>query len=204
MQKTVALLFAMSLLILLAMPAALAAEPSVEEIAGANGLVIGPETGLETLPVTPGRTHNVVLIAEYAGMKDGTSGGWYVAGDTSSRHQLFSGPDSPVINATFMVPEGVTEIGFYIQPEWYPGTYWYSETDYNTDGVDHIKIYYEESTKGYLIGFEDLCGGGDWDYNDHVILFGPAAPEFMFVSIPLGIVGLVLLLSYNSAKRKSA
>lgn len=200
MNKLNILSFALVMGMLLAFTPAALAEPSIEQIASDNGIVIGTETGMETISVSPGEVRNVFLIAEYAGMSGGTSGGWYVAGDTSTRSILFSGPDSPVIEETFTVPDGVTEIGFYIQPEWYPGTYWYSETQFNIDKVDHVEIYVEENG-GYLVGFEDLSGGGDWDYNDHVFLVGPV-PEFMFAAMPLAIIAAVLIFANLTARKK--
>ena len=203
MKNTVSNLIAMAfgIMVLVSVPGAFA-EPSVETIAADNGIVLGPETGLETLSVTPGEVHSVLLIAEYAGMSGGTSGGWYVAGEPDSRVMLFSGPDSPVMNKTFTIPAGVTSIGFYIQPEWYPDVYWYSEQQFNIDGVDHVEIYEDEETGGYMVAFEDLRGGGDWDYNDHVIFLGPPAPEFVFAAMPLAIISMVILFSHRSAKRK--
>jgi len=177
------------------------AEPTLEEVAAANGILLGNETGLEVLPVIPGKSYNIVLIAEYAGMSEGTSSGWYIAGNPNSRSVLFTGPESPVMNKTFTVPDGVTSIGFYISPEWYPGVNWYSEKAFNVDDTDHIFIF-QTQNGGYLIGFEDLRYGGDLDYQDHVFLFGPPAPEFAFVAIPITIMGFVLAFSYKSSKKR--
>ena len=38
----------------------------------------------------------------------------------------------------------------------------------NADGVEHIAITYEGGCS-WLIGFEDLWGGGDRDFNDVVL-----------------------------------
>lgn len=189
--------------VLLGIAVPVMAEPTVQQIADSNGIALGSETGLETLSVVPGKIYNVVLIAEYAGMNDGTSGGWYVAGDPSSTHVFFVGPDSPIINVSFKVPSGVTSIGFYISPEWYPDVNWYSEQGLNSDDADHVQIYPIQGEQGYLIAFEDLIQGGDLDYNDHVFTFGPAAPEFAFFAIPLAIMGLVVGFSYMSAKKSN-
>jgi hypothetical protein len=46
----------------------------------------------------------------------------------------------------------------------------------NVDGVDHTQV--TQTAQGTLIGFEDLMGGGDRDYNDAIILVrqGSAQP----------------------------
>ena len=40
----------------------------------------------------------------------------------------------------------------------------------NPDGLPHARVVLQESG-GYLVGFEDLLGGGDRDYDDNVFLF---------------------------------
>jgi cyclophilin family peptidyl-prolyl cis-trans isomerase len=49
----------------------------------------------------------------------------------------------------------------------------------NNDGVEHALINYDPVTGRMIIGFEDLTGGGDRDYNDRVVsirLVGDTAP----------------------------
>jgi len=202
--KKIFIVSLMSVLAVLFLSSAVkAAEPTLQQIAAANGIVLSNETGLEVVSVVPGKSYNITLIAEYAAMADGTSGGWYIAGNTGSRTVLFTGPDSPVMTKTIKIPANVTSIGFYIKPSWYPFTNWYSEKRFNIDRTDHVVIYRTQKPDGYLIGFEDLLCGGDHDYQDEVYVMGPAAPEFAFVALPVGILGLMLLFSYNTAKKKN-
>lgn len=47
------------------------------------------------------------------------------------------------------------------------GTMTYStDTSINPDGIDHVVAYAMPSSPYLLVGFEDLYGGGDRDYND--------------------------------------
>lgn len=49
------------------------------------------------------------------------------------------------------------------------GEHWQSgPASRNADGVEHIAVTYEGGCS-WLIGFEDLTGGGDLDYNDVVL-----------------------------------
>lgn len=146
------------------------ADPTIWQIAASRGLQLSQETGMETLPVIPGGTYEAEFIGEYTAMAGGTSLGWYVAGDINSKSLLFTGPDSPPLTKTFSIPLGVTEIGLYMNPAWYPALNWYSETAFNTDHTDHMWIFLTQNPNEYFIGFEDLQGGGDRDYQDQVII----------------------------------
>jgi hypothetical protein len=63
------------------------------------------------------------------------------------------------------------------------GDFWNSKTALNTDGVNHIySVGYSDGDfgipNGRYIGFEDLRGGGDLDYNDHqFVVTNAAVPE---------------------------
>ena len=49
------------------------------------------------------------------------------------------------------------------------GDHWESgPSDRNADGVAHVAVTYEGGCS-WVIGFEDLYGGGDLDYNDVVL-----------------------------------
>ncbi|HEX2896573.1 MAG TPA: DUF4114 domain-containing protein, partial [candidate division Zixibacteria bacterium] len=61
-------------------------------------------------------------------------------------------------------------IGFYIFPN-IPDVhkYWYSQTGFNSDDFDHLKVFATGNPNQYLICWEDLPEGGDKDFQDLVI-----------------------------------
>ncbi len=51
--------------------------------------------------------------------------------------------------------------------------WFYSEQSFNADSLVHMmyhQIYMQDGTPAVILHWEDLLGGGDLDYNDHVIL----------------------------------
>lgn len=83
------------------------------------------------------------------------------------------------------------------------GDWFYSIDSFNDDGLRHIQyssFIMSDGTPVLLVGFEDIMGGGDLDFNDHVVMFTnlSAVPEpetYMML-----LVGL-LLLSLRAIKR---
>ncbi len=61
--------------------------------------------------------------------------------------------------------------------------WWYSHQQFNDDGVKHFMyhpIYMQDMTPALIVRWEDTYGGGDNDFNDHVLLVTnviPAVPE---------------------------
>ncbi len=46
---------------------------------------------------------------------------------------------------------------------------YYTDSDLNSDGIDHFVALATDDTDALIIGVEDLPGGGDKDYNDVVV-----------------------------------
>ena len=76
----------------------------------------------------------------------------------------------------------------------------------NRDGIEHVRVVPIDSN-GYIVsvGFEDLLGGGDKDFNDiyleiscRPIIHPPSVPEFPTAALPavmiVGMLGMVLLI----------
>lgn len=79
--------------------------------------------------------------------------------------------------------------------------WFFSNTEFNNDGVDHL--YYQAFTDSngvpsLYVGFEDIYGGGDRDFNDNSIIFQNvtvAVPEpetYAMLLAGLGLIGFSL------------
>lgn len=82
--------------------------------------------------------------------------------------------------------------------------WWYSHQPFNDDGIKHFmshQIYMQDMTPALIVRWEDMYGGGDNDFNDHVLLVTnvmPAVPEPSTLAMLLLGLGLIPLI-----KRKS-
>lgn len=145
-----------------------------------------------TLDPTIAENRNIIW-SNASGTAAGLGGGGDLAvGDSVSLGELSAG----------------TELGFFLIANGYNnpnGDIFYTETTFNSDGIDHV-IAGATGADGLLaLGFEDLLGGGDQDYNDlmiaidigieNVVQVVAAAPEPAVWA--LIIVGLMMTLSKN-------
>jgi len=88
-----------------------------------------------------------------------------------------------------------------------PDGRWFTETGRNSDGVKHAKVYQNlDDLDMFFIGFENLEGGGDKDYNDMVICLkriksvgGVWTPlqEFSLLGPRASLVPAVLLTAFT-------
>jgi len=130
------------------------------------------ETTVETF--VAGR-YEITLYAEYASYCHENTLSWYEVG-TSDFNLIFEGPEGAVDSG--MVDPPLTR-SFTICSEfglslWSPdqgGHRFFTETHLNPDApVKHAMVYQNlDDPTMFLIGFENLEGGGDFDYNDMVL-----------------------------------
>ena len=102
-----------------------------------------------------------------------------VSSDTSYQDELWiDAPETALLARAWRDPMGTasllgpyrteSELVFGIRPL-DTGDHWQSgPATRNVDGVVHVAVTYEGDCS-WLIGFEDLYGGGDLDYNDVVL-----------------------------------
>jgi hypothetical protein len=137
------------------------------------------------------------IAFEYAGFASSNSFGIYDIGNTSTRLQIFSGSDDPGDsyklklaqtgpNWTFSVWNGNTQLasnqfgsatfGFYLHTPESGGKTYFSNSSLNPDNkFDHMVAYQGDGSpqwfdsKMFILGWEDLSGGGDRDYQDFVV-----------------------------------
>jgi len=127
------------------------------------------ELGTEVFCALPGQ-NLATIILEVAGSASSASSGWYVAGDSNSLSQLFSGSASPGDSVTFSINQG-DSVGFYLDARPYGSStdLWFTENWMNNDGYNHAWVFSTGVPHEYLIAWEDLVDGGDEDHNDLVI-----------------------------------
>jgi len=138
------------------------------------------------------------LYLEDAGFAPQNSFGIYAAGSPGTTLEVFSGAATPsffgktirwddttgdvcIWSGASCVGAPVNGIdknnfGFYMKS---PQGLFTSETALNGDGFDHMVSYFVNGTAGvdYVLGWEDLTGGGDKDYNDMVVGIHDVVPS---------------------------
>jgi hypothetical protein len=198
MRKQMVALLAGAMLMMATSAMALSINTSGQLVSGSQTFNdIGAE--LVSLIDTDGDTDTVgsfLYLEISAGFAPNNLFGIYNPLNTNEKLELFPGPASGVYNGDFadssvnilfdlvngtaknlttnVVSNVGSQFGFYLDSSYYTGGgLFYSQTDLNTDGVDHFKIYNTLLGTGFLsanvvVAAEDLFGGGDFDYNDMI------------------------------------
>jgi hypothetical protein len=129
------------------------------------------------------------LYAEFAGYHDTNKLSYYPV-NTSDFTLVFSGPEgnsgytTPPINKTFL-SNNTFGISMYVASE---NHRYFTEISRNPDGQNHSKAYQNlDEPNMYLIGFENLYGLGDRDYNDMVFSLQPVKYYLAVETDPSGI-----------------
>ena len=155
----------------------------------------------------------VALIGVSAGYTNTL--GYYPDGDPANKTALiedqtgFTITDGPY--AEFDVDDA---FGFYLTSEYSGGSHTlYSEPSLNSDALDHLITYRLADLDGqtktfggvehtfnhsYLIGWEDLIGGGDNDYDDMMYVMDYVKPVNVPEPASMGLLGLGLVCLFAS------
>ena len=169
-----------------------------------------PDTGASyvTLGTDAGKSL-ATLIIEEAGFRDHNAFGIYDLSNGQIRTlELFSGSDDPTDSVQVNFYDGYawikgqksqtitalgTTFGFYLSNsiDSQSGTF-YSDIALNSDGFDHAALLL--ASNGVIIGFEDLYGGGDRDYNDLIVHVSGVIPVPAPTAVLLAGVGSVLTI----------
>lgn len=144
-----------------------AAELSLEEILSNLGFTNIAESTVETFPAG---LYEIILYAEFAGYHDTNELSYYPVA-TSDFTILFSGPEgdsgfiTPPIAKTFLC-NSTFGLSMYVAHEGYR---YFTENLMNPDGQNHSKVFLNlDEPDMYFVGFENLYGLGDRDFNDMV------------------------------------
>jgi hypothetical protein len=151
-----------------------ASDPNVVNILRQLGFTNIVETTDETFPTG---IYDTTLYAEFADFHDRNNLTWYPEANTAAHHYIFLGPEgnqgfvNPPISKLFTASE---EFGLSFES---PEATYFTETRLNNDSLKHAMIYINLDDRDmYLIGFENLYGVGDKDYDDMVVSLELVAP----------------------------
>ncbi|MDJ1184719.1 PKD domain-containing protein [Roseofilum casamattae] len=143
-----------------------------------------PVTLLERSPVAPGigtplYSSGDDLIIQVLGSDSGfTSALWLMS---PSQHSIASNQHTGAVVNLGPIPAG-QELKFGLQV--YNTGYWYytGAPSNNPDGISHARVSYL-SPGVVRVGFEDLFGGGDFDFDDHTFKFSNINTQPQFLRI---------------------
>lgn len=141
-------------------------EPTLTTIINDLGFANIEESTAETFGLG---VYEMKLYAEFAGYHELNNLSWYSVG-TANYNMVFSGSDGgygyvePPIIKTFTV-DGEFGLSFHS-----PEARYFTETAKNPDGIKHAQVYVNlDNPNMFLIGFENLLGIQNEDYNDMVV-----------------------------------
>lgn len=166
------------------------AEPTLAEILNNLGFTNITES---TIEIFPAGLYEIILYAEFAGYHATNELSSYPI-NTSDFTLIFSGPEgnsgyiTPPINKTFLSND-TFGLSLYVAHESHR---YFTEHARNPDGQNHSKVY--QSLDGpdlYFIGFENIYGLGDRDYNDMVFSLQPIKHYLTVETEPPGITTIL-------------
>ncbi len=143
-----------------------ASEPTLIEVLTTLGFTNVAVSGVETFPAGK---YNFTLYAEFAAYCDQNELSHYEVG-TTIYTVIFTGPEGGSGYLSSPVSQVITipyEFGISMLA---PGPHRYlSQNGLNPDGETHSKVYSNlDDPNMFLVGFENLYGAGDRDYQDLV------------------------------------
>lgn len=163
-----------------------ASEPKLSEIFDHLGFTNVVKVDTETFP--PG-TYEITLYAEFAAYCDRNELSYYKVG-TNTYHVIFTGPEGGLGYIEPPITKRLTinyEFGLsMLTPE---NHRYFTENSKNPDGQIHSVVYKNlDDPYMYLIGFENLYGAGDRDYQDIVFSLKLITPQQVIPQVPLGTI----------------
>jgi hypothetical protein len=182
--------------------------------------VVNDAIGGDSYWVIDGNQSAANLIIEIAGYRNINSFGIYDSANPGTKVTLFDGPDSAgaQTDVSFLLDGSVivdasdtgvdfssTTFGYFISNN---DATFYSYTGLNGDGFDHMVAFQGTgdtitlpgasssetwSDDKYILAWEDLNGGGDYDYQDLVVMVksvDPVPEPATMLLFGLGVFGL--------------
>jgi hypothetical protein len=160
------------------------AEPVLFDVLTGLGFTHLANSTVETFPAG---TYNVSLLAEFAGYHAENNLSWYLVG-TTNYNTIFLGSDGnsgyviPPVNRTF-----TANATFGLSLATPENHRYFTENSHNPDYLpDHLNhslvILNLDNPNMFLLGFENLYGAGDKDFQDMVVSLQFIAP----LSQPVG------------------
>ncbi len=138
----------------------------------------------------PAGKYNVTLYAEFAAYNIYNQLSYYEVG-TSTYNLIFDGPEggsgylSTPITKTITVDHSFA-LSMFVSHEDHR---YFTENTLNPDGQNHSRVYKNlNDPMMQLVGFENLYGAGDRDYQDLVFSVQRQSPDIVVPEVPFGAI----------------
>lgn len=162
------------------------AEPTLSEVFQELGFTNVAEVDVE---VFPAGFYEITLYAEFAAFSEENNLSCYDIG-VDAYDLIFDGPEggfgyiTPPITRTI-----VAECAFGLSMCTPENHRYFTENGRNSDGEQHSIVYQNmDAPLMYLIGFENLYGAGDRDYQDFVLSLQIRTPDNVVPEVPFGTI----------------